>query len=78
MTQNQKILLCILHNNSIDTRRATIAYILSLTKRISELRQMGYDIPDEYIKTVNGKRYKLYRLSEADRERVRTVFGDGI
>lgn len=38
--------------------------IVDTPKRISELRQLGYEISDEWRKDHTGKRYKRYFIAE--------------
>lgn len=65
MTQNDKILNHIKKNGSITQREAMIDYsIQSFTKRISELRDEGFEIVGD-LKThpVTGQKYTRYRLA---------------
>lgn len=65
MTQNQKIINHMLKNGSITQREAILDYsIQSLTKRISELREMGFDIRKEVRQhPVTGQSYARYFLT---------------
>lgn len=65
MTQHQKILRHIKENGSITQREAFIDYsIQSFTKRISELRDMGYEIRGERRKhPVTKQEYTRYSLA---------------
>lgn len=62
MTQLQTILSHLKRTKSISQREAMIDYsIQSLTKRISELREMGYNIKTVHKKhPVTGQRYARY------------------
>lgn len=63
-TQHQKIIKHLQTTNGLTVREAMIEYsISSLTKRIHELRDMGYDI--ESVRKqhpVTGQRYTRYFL----------------
>lgn len=65
MTQHDKILNHIRKNGSITQREAMIDYsIQSFTKRISELRDMGYHIVGERKKhPVTNQEYTRYRMA---------------
>lgn len=41
--------------------------ILSLPRRIKDLREMGYNINMTYQRTPDGERYGLYKLVEENR-----------
>lgn len=62
MTQNDIILYHLRHAKSISQREALIDHgIQSLTKRISELRDMGYKIKTVHKKhPITGQRYARY------------------
>lgn len=62
MTQLETILSHMKRAKSISQREAMIDYsIQSLTKRISELREMGYNIKTVHKKhPVTGQRYARY------------------
>ena len=75
-TQRRKILQYCEENGSITIRDAfEKLFINSPSKRISEMRQAGYDVQCEVERTTNasGKevRYKRYYISEAARSEVR-------
>lgn len=60
-SQRSKILDYMRKHGSITTLEAMQELIiLDPRKRISELRDEGYDIPDEWEKSASGKRYKRY------------------
>ena len=63
-TQNDMILDHISKTGSISQREALMDYsIQSLTKRISELRDMGFNIVREFHKhPTTGQRYVRYKL----------------
>jgi hypothetical protein len=62
MSQNEKILQHLRKARSISQREALIDHgIQSLTKRISELREMGYNIVTKHKKhPITGQRYARY------------------
>lgn len=62
MTQNETILQHLRKARSISQREALIDHgIQSLTKRISELREMGYNIVTKHKKhPITGQRYARY------------------
>lgn len=62
LTQNDLILHHIDATGSISQREALIEYsVQSLTKRISELRKMGYPIRTEFKHNpITGQRYARY------------------
>jgi len=66
MTQIEIILNHLKKTKSITQREALIDYsIQSLTKRISELRQMGYNIVSTFKRhPTTGQRYARYVLSK--------------
>lgn len=66
MTQIDIILRHLKKAKSITQREALIDYsIQSLTKRISELRQMGYNIVSTFKKhPTTGQRYARYTLAK--------------
>lgn len=68
MTQNDKIINHMLKNGSITQREALIDYsIQSLTKRISELREMGFPIRKEVRRhPVTGQTYARYFLGKIE------------
>lgn len=67
MTQHQLILKHLRKAGSITVREAMVEYsISSLTKRINELRELGYDIVSvTKHHPVTGQRYVRYRFAEA-------------
>lgn len=63
--QKQKILAWFKNNERLTTLEAvTELSIMSLPRRIMELRQMGYNISMTYEKNANGSRYGVYELHE--------------
>jgi hypothetical protein len=64
-TQHTKILNHLEKVGSISVREGMVEYsIPSLTKRISELRRIGYKIEDQWKKhKVTGQWYKRYYLA---------------
>lgn len=66
MTQLQTILTHFKKAKSISQREALVDYsIQSLTKRIQELRDMGYNIETQHKKhPVTGQRYARYVLKK--------------
>ena len=66
MTQNQILLAHFKKAKTISMREALVDYsIQSLTKRISELRDMGYNIETQHKKhPVTGQRYARYVLKK--------------
>ena len=72
VTQRQAILEYIEKHGSITNRDANRIGIMSPTKRISELRFLGYDIKEEWIEVKSkwsdhGKaRVKRYSLGEGE------------
>lgn len=62
MSQNETILTHLRKARSISQREALIDHgIQSLTKRISELREMGYNIVTKHKKhPITGQRYARY------------------
>ena len=66
MTQNEIILNHFKKAKSISQREALVDYsIQSLTKRISELKAMGYNIETQNKKhPVTGQRYARYVLKK--------------
>lgn len=67
MTQNQRILKHLKKAGSITVREAIVEYsIQSLTKRVSELREAGYDIISTVKRhPVTGQEYTRYSLGSA-------------
>ena len=66
MTQNAILLAHFKKARSISQREALVDYsIQSLTKRISELRDMGYNIVTQHKKhPITGQRYARYVLKK--------------
>lgn len=66
MTQNDTIIHHLMRSGSISQREALIDYsIQSLTKRISELRDEGFEIQTQHKKhPVTGQRYARYVLKK--------------
>lgn len=66
MTQNQKIIKHLEKAGSITVREALVDYsIQSLTKRIQELRQSGFDIISTVKRhPITGQQYTRYSLED--------------
>lgn len=66
MTQNQILFAHLKRTGSISQREALVDYsIQSLTKRISELRNMGFNIVTQHKKhPVTGQRYARYVMKK--------------
>lgn len=66
MTQNETLFAHLKRTGSISQREALVDYsIQSLTKRISELRDMGLNIITQHKKhPVTGQRYARYVLKK--------------
>ena len=64
-TQHTKIIKHLQTTNGLTVREAMIEYsISSLTKRVHELREMGYDIASNPKRhPVTGQRYVRYTLT---------------
>ena len=68
-TQKQKVLNWLMIHKELTTRTAVMELnIMSLPRRIMELRQDGYDIDMTYRTSINGARYGVYTLKEAHHE----------
>ncbi|WP_323842921.1 helix-turn-helix domain-containing protein [Moraxella sp. Pampa] len=67
-TQSQSAtLLAHLKTAPITHKEAVQKYfIMGFLARISELRQMGYDIKDYYQTSPTGARYKVYHLQKKE------------
>ena len=64
MSQNHKILLHLNDVGSISWVEANDLYrVRSLTRRIADLREAGYDIVGEWRKDRLGQRYTRYSLA---------------
>lgn len=60
-TQHQAILEILENGNSLTGLDALVLCgTMKLASRISELRRLGYNIKDEYIKVDSGKHVKIY------------------
>ena len=63
--QTDKVLKWFENNDELTTRQAVIDLnIMSLPRRVMELRRSGYNITLEYRTSRNGARYGVYRLEE--------------
>ena len=63
MRQTTKVLLWLDKYGSLTTREAvTELNIMSLPRRVMELRRAGFDITMEYQTSAEGQRYGVYRL----------------
>ena len=68
VTQNAKVLHWLQKNGSLTTREAvTELDIMSLPRRIKDLRGIGYKINMTYRKSQSGARYGVYTLVKEDR-----------
>jgi predicted ArsR family transcriptional regulator len=66
-TQRDKVLSWLKRNGSLTVRDAvTELNVMSVPKRIEELRKMGYPITLEWKQTETGSRYGVYRLTEVN------------
>lgn len=66
-TQRDKVLSWLKKNGTLTVRDAvTELNIMSVPKRIEELRKMGYPITLEWKQTEAGSRYGVYRLTEVN------------
>lgn len=64
-TQRDRVLEWLRTNGELTTREAvTELNVMSLTKRISELRRDGIGIRTEWRKSSNGAKYGVYSLAE--------------
>lgn len=64
-TQRDKVLAWFKAHGTLTTREAvTELNIMSITKRIAELRDMGYPIRTDWAKAESGARYGVYVLEE--------------
>jgi len=64
-TQHQEILKALRNGEQVSTWWGFQRGNSKVTTRISELRDMGYQITDEW-KEYNGKRFKVYSLIEEE------------
>lgn len=63
--QTALVLHWLVENGEITTREAvTELNIMSLPRRIMELREMGFDIITTYRTSPNGARYGVYTLGK--------------
>ncbi len=63
--QTAVVLDWLMRNGELTTREAvTELNIMSLPRRIMELREMGFDINTTYRTSPNGARYGVYTLQE--------------
>ena len=68
MEKNQRleVLKCLQNGGELTVISAvTQLGVLSLPRRIMELRNMGYPIVTEYRRSETGKLYGVYKLQEA-------------
>lgn len=64
-TQKTKVLAWLQTRGELTTREAVMELnIMSLPRRIMELRDAGYNIVMTYRTTPNGARYGVYTLAE--------------
>lgn len=69
--QKQAVLSWLKVYGPLTTRTAVVELnIMSLPRRIMELRRDGYDIRMTYHSTPNGSRYGVYELMKGRRENV--------
>ena len=65
MTQNARVLYWLQHKGELTTRQAVMELdVMSLPRRIMELRGVGHKITMEYRTSKNGSRYGVYRLED--------------
>lgn len=63
--QTEKVLKWFEHHDELTTRQAVIDLnIMSLPRRVMELRRSGYNITLEYRTSRTGARYGVYKLEE--------------
>lgn len=66
-TQRDKVLAYMRKRGGLTVKDAvTELNIMSVPKRIEELRKMGYQIRMDWAYTASGSRYGIYRLEEVD------------
>lgn len=66
-TQRDKVLTWLRKNGTLTVRDAvTELNIMSVPKRIEELRKLGYPIALEWRQAETGSRYGVYRLTEVN------------
>ena len=64
-TQRDKVLSWLRTHGTLTVKDAvTELNIMSVPKRVEELRRMGYQIRMDWAMTENGARYGVYRLEE--------------
>ena len=64
--QTERVLEYLIKNGELTTREAVIELnIMSLPKRIEELRKSGVPIRTTYRTSANGARYGVYTMEEA-------------
>jgi hypothetical protein len=64
-SQKQKVLNWLIIHKELTTRTAVMELnIMSLPRRIMELRRDGYNIDMTYRKSMTGARYGVYTLRE--------------
>ena len=62
-TQRDRVLAYLREHGTLTVKEAVeVLNIMSAPKRIEELRNMGYVIPMDWVKTESGSRYGVYRL----------------
>lgn len=67
ISQKNKVLYWLKCKGGLTTREAVIELgIMSLPRRIMELRDEGYPIELTYKKSANGARYGVYTLTETE------------
>jgi len=72
-SQHKMILDTLLTGQKVTVNQLATKPVYSMygAKRLSELKERGYDIRDHWVEAENGKRYKEYFLPKSEINRVR-------